>query len=418
MTKFLKSVSQVHTRLSDVLEPTPLQHNQYLSDLHNANVWLKREDLSPVRSYKIRGAYAFLMQALDDNPQQMHFACASAGNHAQGFAHACRNFKRKGVIFMPQTTPQQKIMKTSSFGAPHVEIRLVGDGFDAANAAAKDYCREVGALMVPPFDHPRIIMGQATVAKEIVEQFPRDEKIDLVVLPVGGGGLSSGVTKYLRESGADCGYAFVEPDRAPSLHDTLKAKRRIKLESIDNFVDGAAVAQIGSHNFKQLKSFDASQVVLAPTDGVCVTMIDMLNVEGIVLEPAGALAVDALKRLPADEIAGKNIVCVASGGNFDFERLPEVKERGLKFSGLKKYYILQFPQRPGALREFLMMLGPEDDIARFEYLKKSARNFGSVLIGIETSKPGNFAKLTEKMSKMGMRWEDITNNEIVSSLVI
>lgn len=415
---FSEVVEAVHTRLSDVLEPTPLQHNQYLSDLHGANIWLKREDLSPVRSYKIRGAYAFLMDALDRDPDQKVFVCASAGNHAQGFAHACRTFKRKGVIFMPQTTPQQKVMKTSAFGAPNVEIRLVGDGFDAANQAALEYCEESGGLMVPPFDHPQIILGQATVGKEICEQLPDETEPDRVIMPVGGGGLSSGITRYFRSIGQSCEFTFVEPDRAPSLHESLEFGKRVKLADVDNFVDGAAVAQIGQHNFEQLKTFDVEDVLLAPTDGVCATMIEMLNIEGVVLEPAGALAIDALKRLPKDVIRGKTIVCVASGGNFDFERLPEVKERALRFTGLKKYYILQFPQRPGALRDFLMMLGPDDDIARFEYLKKSARNFGTVLIGLETTKSENFDTLTQKMDERGMRWQDITENEILSGFII
>ena len=415
---FIHHVNTVHQRLNDVLEPTPLQRNQYLSDLYNADIWLKREDLSPVRSYKIRGAYSFIMQALDEAPDQKNFICASAGNHAQGFAHACRNFKCKGVVFMPQTTPQQKVMKTSSFGAPYIEIRLVGDGFDAANAAAKKYCKEVGGQMVPPFDHPRIMMGQATVAKEILEQFPDDETIDHIIMPVGGGGLSSGMTKYLQGMNVECDFTFVEPDLAPSLKTSLQKQDRITLGQVDNFVDGAAVAQIGEHNFEQLKQFQAEQVHLIPTDRVCATMSELLNVEGIVLEPAGALAIDALKDFDSEQLRQKNIICIASGGNFDFERLPEVKERALKFSGLKKYYILQFPQRPGALKEFLMTLGPEDDIARFEYLKKSARNFGSVLIGLETSKPDNFDVLTSKMDKMGMRWQDITDNEILANLVV
>lgn len=415
---FTQQVNSVHQRLSDVLEPTPLQRNQYLSDLYNTNIWLKREDLSPVRSYKIRGAYSFIMQALDEAPEQKNFVCASAGNHAQGFAHACRNFKCKGVVFMPQTTPKQKVMKTSSFGAPYIEIRLVGDGFDAANAAALAYCDEVGGQMVPPFDHPRIMMGQATVAKEILEQMPEGEHVDHIIMPVGGGGLSSGMTKYLQGMRIDCDFTFVEPDLAPSLKTSLEQGDRITLSQVDNFVDGAAVAQIGSNNFEQLKQFHAGQVMLIPTDRVCATMVELLNIEGIVSEPAGALAIDALKDFSSEELRGKNIICIASGGNFDFERLPEVKERALKFSGLKKYYILQFPQRPGALKEFLMTLGPEDDIARFEYLKKSARNFGSVLIGLETSKPGNFDVLTAKMDKMGMRWQDITDNEILANLVI
>ncbi len=418
MTDFVSAVTNIHQRLSDVLEPTPLQRNQYLSDLYNTNVWLKREDLSPVRSYKIRGAYSFIMQALDEVPDQKNFICASAGNHAQGFAHACRNFKCKGVVFMPQTTPQQKVMKTSAFGAPNIEIRLVGDGFDAANAAAKEYCEQIGGQMVPPFDHPRIMMGQATVAKEILEQMPKGEKIDHIIMPVGGGGLSSGMTKYLQDVNVGCDFTFVEPDLAPSLKTSLEKKERITLGQVDNFVDGAAVAQIGENNFEQLKQFKPEQVYLNPTDRVCATMSDLLNIEGIVLEPAGALAIDALKDFQSEDLLGKNIICIASGGNFDFERLPEVKERALKFSGLKKYYILQFPQRPGALKEFLMTLGPEDDIARFEYLKKSARNFGSVLIGLETTKPTNFDVLTSRMDKMGMRWQDITDNEILANLVV
>ena len=251
-----------------------------------------------------------------------------------------------------------------------------------------------------------------------MEQLPNGVILDRVILPVGGGGLAAGVTRYFETAKMNSKFTFVEPDQAASLYHSLQAGKRVQLGKVDNFVDGAAVAQIGEHTFKQLKNYSAKQVVLAPTNGLCATMIEMLNVEGIVLEPAGALAIDALKRLPKKQVKGKTIVCVASGGNFDFERLPEVKERALKFSGLKKYYILQFPQRPGALKEFLLMLSPEDDVARFEYLKKSARNFGSVLIGIETTKPENFAILTKKLDENGTRWQDITDNEIIASLVI
>lgn len=423
MSKFTSQVNAVHERLGAVLDPTPLQFNQYLSDLHGAKVYLKREDLSPVRSYKIRGAYAFLMEVIEKKPDQKLFVCASAGNHAQGFAHACRHYRKKGVIFMPVTTPQQKIMKTASFGTPYVEIRLEGDSFDEANKAAYDYCRKENGVMVPPFNDPKIIRGQATVGKEIIEQFLSiDSKganaIDMLILPVGGGGLSAGVTRYFEESGFHPEFVFVEPDGAPSLHNSLEAGKRVKLDNMDSFVDGAAVAQIGKYTFDQLKKFCANQVLLAPTGGLCGTIVELLNVEGIVLEPAGALSVDALKRLPVEKVRGKTIVCVTSGGNFDFERLPEVKERALKFDGLKKYFILQFPQRPGALKDFLFMLGPEDDIARFEYLKKSARNFGSVLIGIETTKRENFERLTKKLDHAGMRWQDITDNEIVGNLVV
>ncbi|MEO0329764.1 MAG: threonine ammonia-lyase IlvA [Pseudomonadota bacterium] len=415
---FAQSVNELHDELGTYFEPTPLQFNQYLSDKFGARIWLKREDLSPVRSYKIRGAYSFFLSELKENPEIETFVCASAGNHAQGFAHACKTFKRKGVIFMPVTTPQQKIMKTTAFGAPYVEIRLFGDGFDAAYKAAIEYCDALEGVMVPPFDHPAIIKGQATVGKEIANQLPDDITPVRIIMPVGGGGLSSGVTQYLEDVGFDCEYTFVEPDLAPSLLESLAAGTNITLEEVDNFVDGAAVARIGDANFKILKNYQPEQVIPAPTGGVCATIVEILNVEGIVLEPAGALAIDALKRLPVELVTGKNIVCITSGGNFDFERLPEVKERALKFSGLKKYFILQFPQRPGALRDFLMQLGPEDDITRFEYLKKSARNFGSVLLGLETTKRENFDHLTVRMDKMGMRWQDITDNEFVSNLVI
>eukprot|EP00903_Cladosiphon_okamuranus_P002129 g2127.t1 len=319
---------------------------------------------------------------------------------------------------MPLTTPQQKIMKTRTFGAPLVEIKLLGDGFDEANKAAEAYCAEHNGQMVPPFDHPTIVRGQATVAKEILEQSPDGQVWDRLILPVGGGGLAAGVTRYFEEVGESAAFTLVEPDKAPSLYESLQAGERLRLERVDNFVDGAAVAQIGKENFKQLSRFSPEQVVLAPTDGVCSTMIDMLNVEGIVLEPAGALAIDALNRLPEQHVRGKKIVCVISGGNFDFERLPEVKERALKFAGLKKYYLIQLPQRPGALKDFLSLLGPEDDIARFEYLKKSARNFGSVLIGIETKHASNFEELHKSFDRSDVRWEDITSNEAIANFVI
>ncbi len=416
--QFANDVARIHELLSKVLKPTPLQHSQYLSDLHQADIWLKREDLTPVRSYKVRGAYAFIHQALDANPDCPLFVCSSAGNHAQGFAYACRHFGKSGVVFMPLTTPQQKIQKTKAFGAPLVEIKLVGDGFDDANKAAIEYCAANKGVMVPPFDHQTIILGQATVGKEIVEQTPDGYIWDRLILPVGGGGLSAGITKYFAEKGLAAAFSLVEPENAPSLFQSLQAGQRVRLGRVDNFVDGAAVAQIGAENFKQLSAFGTENVILAPTDGVCATMIDMLNIEGVVLEPAGALAIDALNRLPVEHVRGKKIVCVVSGGNFDFERLPEVKERALKFSGLKKYYVIQLPQRPGALKDFLSLLGPEDDIARIEYPKKSARNFGSVLLGIETKRPVNFQSLHESFDRSDIRWEDITDNEAIANFVI
>jgi threonine dehydratase len=416
MTGFTDRVEQATEAMRALFPETPLQQSAYLSRKTGAHVFLKREDLSPVRSYKIRGAFNFFRKALAEGEGAGLFVCASAGNHAQGFAFVCRHFGKKGVVFMPVTTPQQKIDKTRMFGGDQVEIRLTGDFFDECYAAARAFAAETGGLMVPPFDHRDIIEGQATVACELARQIPANP--DLVVLPVGGGGLAAGVTGYLADIGWTPGFLFAEPAGAPSLHESLAAGKRMRLESVDNFVDGAAVGEIGRENFRSLKHFPAEAVKLIPENRLCATMIEMLNVEGVVLEPAGALAIDALKDMPRKDIRGKRVVLVVSGGNFDFERLPDVKERALRFEGLKKYFVFRFPQRPGALRDFLQLLGPDDDIARFEYLKKSARNFGSVLIGIETKDRRNFDILARRFEEAGWAYQGITDNETIAGLVI
>jgi len=397
---------------------TPLQFNQHLSNRFGADIWLKREDLTPVRSYKIRGAFNFMRKVIGKGGQGRTFVCASAGNHAQGFAFVCKHFGVKGVVFMPVTTPQQKIDKTRIFGGGTIEIRLVGDIFDQCYAAARAFVEETGSYMVPPFDHADIIEGQATVAAEVMAQLPDDATPDLVIMPVGGGGLSAGMTGYLDGVVADENFLMVEPSGAPSLKRSLENGRIVTLPKVDNFVDGAAVARIGDLNYERLSKFDSAQVMLVPENAICVTMIDMLNVEGVVLEPAGALSIAALDRIGRERLKGKTVVCIVSGGNFDFERLPDVKERAMRYSGLKKYFVLRLPQRPGALKDFLQLLGPDDDIARFEYLKKSARNFGSVLLGIETTKSENFAGLFERIEASGLTYEDITDNEILGNFLI
>ncbi|HEY4193616.1 MAG TPA: threonine ammonia-lyase IlvA [Mesorhizobium sp.] len=422
MTSYIDSVSNAAAAVREIFPETPLQENDYLSKKFGARILLKREDLTPVRSYKIRGAFNFFRKTLAAGNQAELFVCASAGNHAQGFAYVCRHFGKKGVVFMPVTTPQQKIDKTRLFGGEFVEIRLIGDFFDDCYHAALAFTDEAGAHMVPPFDHRDIIEGQATVAQEILAQMPGGRTPDMVMLPVGGGGLAAGVTHYFAERRAsgdkDTRFVFCEPAGAPSLKDSLVAGKRVKLAKIDSFVDGAAVGEIGRENFRLLKGFEPEAVHLIPENRLCATMIEMLNVEGVVLEPAGALAIDALKDFARKEIKGKTIVCVVSGGNFDFERLPDVKERALRFQRLKKYFIIRFPQRPGALRDFLEMLGPDDDIARFEYLKKSARNFGSVLIGIETKDHRNFDQLIAKFASEGVQYQDITDNETLAGFIV
>jgi threonine dehydratase len=415
MSGFSDAAKVTTQALRGLFPETPLQRNDHLSARYDAEIWLKREDLSPVRSYKLRGAFNAMRKVRARQPEQREFVCASAGNHAQGVAFACRHFGVHGTIFMPVTTPQQKIDKTRMFGGGQVTIQLTGDYFDQTLAAAQAFCTERGAHFLSPFDDPDVIEGQASVAVEMLDQLGRAP--DMVILPVGGGGLASGVTGYLREAAPETEFRFVEPLGGASLTAALREGAPVRLPRVNSFVDGAAVARIGETNFARLSWVGREDVLLAPEDRICVTMLEMLNVEGIVLEPAGALAVDVLPEL-AEEIRGKTVVCVTSGGNFDFERLPEVKERAQRYSGLKKYFILRMPQRPGALREFLNLLGPDDDITRFEYLKKSARNFGSVLIGIETKDASHFRHFTDRMDAAGLAFRDITADEALAEFLI
>lgn len=395
-----------------VFAPTPLQRNDHLSEQFGADIFLKREDLSPVRSYKLRGAFNAMRKVLAARPGTTQFVCASAGNHAQGMAFMCRHFGVRGVIFMPVTTPRQKIDKTGKFGGDAITIRLTGDYFDDTLAAAQAYCAEAGAHFLSPFDDEDVIEGQASVAVEIEAQL--GGLPDHLILPVGGGGLAAGVRSYLGDRVA---LTLVEPAGGACLAAALAAGTPVRLPHVDTFADGAAVAQIGTRTFARLRDVARAQVLGIDEDRICTTMLEMLNIEGIVLEPAGALSVDALRDM-GPSIRGRRVVCVTSGGNFDFERLPEVKERAQRFAGLKKYFILRMPQRPGALRDFLSVLGPHDDIARFEYLKKSARNFGSVLIGIETTQPENLATLLEKLAKTGFHYRDITHDEVLAEFLI
>ncbi|GAB5373971.1 MAG: threonine ammonia-lyase [Acuticoccus sp.] len=413
---FLQRCEDAAKALRSLMTPTPLMKNAHLSDRYEAEIFLKREDLTPVRSYKLRGAANFFRKALARDPSLTTFVCASAGNHAQGFAYVVNHLGVEGTVFMPITTPKQKIQKTRTFGGDSITIKLVGDTFDQSYAASKAYAAERGATIVPPFDHPDIIEGQASVALEILAAMRTPP--DVLVLPVGGGGLAAGAVQVFGELAPDTEIVFVEPAGAPSFQRSLMAGRLSTLDRIDTFVDGAAVARMGEATFAALETRHPAQVVLVPEDRLCETILEMLNIEGIVLEPAGALGIDALRSLPPERLRGRRVVCVTSGGNFDFERLPEVKERALKAAGQKKYFILRLPQRPGALREFLDLLGPDDDISRFEYLKKSARNFGSILLGVETTSRENFDALTARLDAAGFVYRDITEDEVVAGILI
>ena len=412
MDNFTQNAADAARRLRKLFPATPLQRNAHLSQVYGADIWLKREDLSPVRSYKLRGAF----NAMSKQPEKDIFVCASAGNHAQGVAFVCHHMKKKSAIFMPTTTPKQKIDKTKTFGGEFVDIHLVGDYFDDTLRASQEHCQSVGGHFLSPFDDLDVIEGQSTVIHEAITQM--DKAPDVVIVPVGGGGLSASTHLYLSQAAPKTQIFFIEPKGAASLAKAIQVGKPVTLQNnVDTFVDGAAVARIGEHTFAALKDVKAENVLSVCENRICTTLIEMLNIEGIVLEPAGALAIDALKDL-RDHIAGKTVLCVSSGGNFDFERLPEVKERAQQFSGLKKYFILRMPQRPGALREFLHLLGPDDDVARFEYLKKSARNFGTILLGVETTRSENFIALEQNLKKAGIDVRDITTDEVMADFLI
>jgi len=416
MSEFLSNVDQALKKMRTIFPETPLQKSDYLSKKYNAEVYLKREDLSPVRSYKIRGAFNFIASFLESNPDKnQKFVCASAGNHAQGFAFACAQFGVKGTVFMPITTPTQKVSRTKTIGSDAVVIKLVGDTFDDALHASQKFCEEQKAVFVSPFDSEKIIEGTATIASEILSEF----EPDLLFVPIGGGGLSAGISEFLTQKNAKTKIYLCETTGKNTAAQSFAAGTNIEVKKIDTFSDGTAVKKLGDLTWSFLKkNIQPQNIIACPENRVCKTILAFLFHDGIIMEPAGALSSDALKSLPESEIKGKKIVCVVSGGNFDFERLPDVKERAMKFSGTKKYFILRLPQRPGALKEFLNLVGPEDDIARFEYLKKSAKNFGSVLLGIETSNSSNFATLFANMEKAGFEFQDVTEDEILADFVI
>jgi len=416
MSKFLNEVFDATKEMRKFFKPTPLEFSEKLSEKFGGQIYLKREDCSPIRSYKIRGPLNFFANFIKSKSFQKSykFVCASAGNHAQGFAFCCSNFRVHGKIFMPTPTPKQKIDRTRKLGGDFVEIILHGDVFDSAAEAAQKFCKKSAAIFVPPFDDEKIIIGAGTVASEIMEQIP-DKKVDAILVPVGGGGICAGILKFFENSSTEI--FAIESVGKQTLTKSLLAKKNLENKKIDIFCDGIAVQKIGQKPWSILKKLK-NKPKLCPENRVAKTILEFLNFDGIILEPAGALAIDALKNFDKKFFKNKKIVCVCTGGNFDFSRLPDLKERAMKFSGRKKYFILQLPQRPGALREFLDILGPEDDIARFEYLKKSAREFGSILIGIETSKSENFPKLLKKLDKKNFAIRDITNDQILTDFVI
>ncbi|MEO6233548.1 MAG: threonine ammonia-lyase [Ferruginibacter sp.] len=401
------------TRLKKVISRTPLMFNHNLSRQFQCNIFLKREDLQVVRSYKIRGAYN-MMSSLPQEQLQNGVVCASAGNHAQGFAYSCKRLKLKGVIFMPVITPNQKISQTKMFGEEWVEIKLVGDTFDDCAAAAKMFTAENNMTFIPPFDDLRIIEGQGTMAIEILADEP---DVDFVFIPVGGGGLSAGVGCYFKEFSPKTKIIGLEPEGAPSMYEALKAGHPVMLENIERFVDGAAVKKVGEITFSICKNV-LDDMHLVPEGKICSTILKLYNEDAIVVEPAGALAIAGLDNY-AEQIKGKNVVCIIGGGNNDIDRMQEIKERSLQYEGLKHYFLVRFAQRPGALKEFVNhVLGPQDDITRFEYMQKHNKETGPALVGIELKKKEDYKKLLENLNKYQINFTELNKNDNVFGYLV
>jgi threonine dehydratase len=400
-------------RLKGIIARTPLMLNQNLSRRYQCNVYLKREDLQVVRSYKIRGAYN-MMSSFGREQLERGLVCASAGNHAQGFAYSCNKLKAKGVVFMPVITPNQKISQTRMFGGEWIDVRLVGDSFDDCAIAARRFTTENGMIFVPPFDHEKIIEGQGTIAIEILEDQPL---VDFLFIPVGGGGLAAGVGSWFKEHSPATTVIGLEPEGAPSMLEAIKAGHPVELASIDRFVDGAAVKKAGSITFPICREV-LKEMHLVPEGKVCTSILQLYNEDAIVLEPAGALAIAALDDY-ADAIRGKNIVCIIGGGNNDIDRMQEIKERSLQYEGLKHYFLVRFAQRPGALKEFVnQVLGPDDDITRFEYIQKHNKETGPALVGIELKSKADYEALLQNLCKFHINFTELSKDDNVFGYLV
>ena len=399
-------IEAAREKLKDVVKHTPLIYNASLSKKYGCSVYLKREDLQIVRSYKLRGAYN-MISSLPEEHRAKGVVCASAGNHAQGFAYSCKVLNIKGVVFMPIITPNQKVRQTKMFGDGNIDIKLVGDTFDDCAAAAKAYTEANGMTFIPPFDHPKVIEGQATVGVEILADL---QEIDFLFAPVGGGGLIAGVGAYFQQASPNTKIIGVEPEGAPSMSEALKQGAPVKLDSIDPFVDGAAVKRVGDYPFEICKEV-IDEMVLVNEGKVCSVILKLYNEDAIVVEPAGALSVAALDNY-SEIIKGKKVVCIVSGSNNDIDRMQEIKERSLQFEGLKHFFLIRFAQRPGALKEFVShVLGPTDDIVRFEYMQKHNKETGPALVGIEMQDKADYERLLKNMQRYHINFTPINKND-------
>ena len=412
-----KDITHAHKVLKDVVVNTPLDYDHYLSEKYQAKIYLKKENMQRVRSFKLRGAYYAISQ-LNEEERQRGVVCASAGNHAQGVAYTCKEMKIPATIFMPITTPQQKIGQVRFFGGEFVEIKLVGDTFDASAKAALDYTKDENCTFIDPFDNDDVQAGQGTVAYEILDEAKREAiDFDSVLVPVGGGGLISGVSTYIKESQPSIEVIGVEANGARSMKAAFEAGGPVKLKEIDKFADGIAVQKVGASTYEVTQK-NVQNLIGVDEGLISETIIDLYSKQGIVAEPAGAASVAALEVL-SEYIKGKTICCIISGGNNDINRMPEMEERALIYDGIKHYFVVNFPQRPGALREFVNdILGPNDDITRFEYIKRASKGTGPVLIGIALADKHDYASLINRVEQFDPSFINLNGNETLYNMLV
>lgn len=415
--KYFPSVENIEKAtgvLKEILEPTPFQKNADLSARYDADIFLKREDLQMVRSYKIRGAYNKI-RSIDPDVLKYGIVCASAGNHAQGVAFSCNKLQIMGSIYMPTTTPKQKIEQVRMFGKDYIDIVLTGDTFDAANTAAIEFAKNSGRTFIPPFDDPKIMEGQGTIGHEILNQTP--EKLDYVFIPIGGGGLASGLGSYIRQMSPDTKIIGVEPAGAPCMKAAIEKGEVVELDSINKFVDGAAVKKAGALTFEVCRQV-LDDIITVPEGAVCTTILQLYNKSAIVVEPAGALSIAALN-FYADQIKGKKVACVVSGSNNDITRMEEIKEKSLLYEGLKHYFIITFPQKHGIMLSFIRdIIGPTDDLVYFQYTKKTNKESGPAIIGIELADKGDLDALLRRLEAHHIQYEHINENNKLFEILI
>lgn len=410
----LQGVEIAAKRLKGLARVTPLEFNKRLSKIISASIFLKREDLQQVRSFKIRGAYNKI-SSLKKEEIESGIVCASAGNHAQGFAFCCQKLEIKGEVYMPATTPQQKVSQVRMFGADFVDIILVGDTYDSCQKVALEAAKSANKIFIHPFDDSEVIEGQGTIALEMLEQNPKG--FDYVLVPIGGGGLVSGMLTVFKEFSPNTKIIGIEPEGAPSMKVALEKGKRISLEEMDYFVDGAAVRQVGKLSFEICK-IHLDEVLVIPEGKICQAILDVYNKDGIIAEPAGALAIAALDQM-SDQLKQKSVGVLVCGGNNDIFRMPEIKERALLYAELKHYFLIDFPQRSGALKQFVtQILGPNNDITHFEFSKKHFQNSASAVVGIELKEAGDLSILVERMKKYNFKFDYLNNKKSLFQFLI